>query len=266
MTRQRITTTRTTAANRPVHPARWIAGAAALALTLAGSTPARAQGSGKGFLFEEPIATIALRGGFARANAGSDIFSFATNQLTLSRGDFSGLNLGGDLSIRLTPRFDLSFGAEYAGTSKKSEFRKFEDQDGQPIEQTTNFVRVPVTASIKAYLTPRGRSIGRFAWIPAKYSAYVGGGGGAMWYRFRQNGDFVDFNTNNVFHQEFNSSKWTPTAHALAGIEYSLSSHFGLLGEGRYQWAKSDLSEDFSGFHKIDLSGVAATLGVYVRF
>lgn len=244
----------------------WALGGLLFAAAIGSAVPASAQDSGKGFLFGEPTGTLTLRGGFAHANAGSDIFRFTTNQLTLDRGDFSGPAFGADLAFRIASRVDLVLGTAYAGMSKRSEFRKFVDQNDLPIEQTTSFRRVPVTASVKAYLTPRGRSIGQYAWIPARYALYVGAGGGAMWYSFRQRGYFVDPSSSNVFSDTYESSKWTPMAHAMAGIDYSLSNHFGLTGEGRYSWAKADLSSDFAGFRPIDLSGVSATLGLYVRF
>jgi len=242
------------------------AGGTLVAAVLLAAPSVQAQGSGRGFLFSEPVASLALRGGFDRAMAGSDIFSFTTTQLTLDRGDFSALTVGADLSFRVTPRIDVVFGGAYAGTSAPSEFRDFVDQDDLPIEQTTSFRRVPLMASVKAYLTPRGRSIGRFAWVPARYAPYVGAGGGAMWYRFRQQGDFINFRTNDVFSDDIASSGWTPMAHALAGIDYSLSPRFALTGEGRYAWARANLSEQFEGFDRIDLSGFTATAGISVRF
>jgi len=248
-------------------PRRWVAAAAGgLAVTLLAAPPVQAQGTGRGFLFNEPVASFSLRGGFDRAMAGSDVFSFATRQLTLDRGDFSALTVGADLSFRVAPRIDVVFGGAYAGASAPSEFRDFVDQDDLPIEQTTSFQRVPLMASVKAYLTPRGRSIGRFAWVPARYAPYLGAGGGAMWYRFRQQGDFIDFETDEVFGDDIASSGWTPMAHALAGLDYSLSPRVAFTGEGRYAWARANLSDRFEGFDRIDLSGFTVTAGVSVRF
>jgi hypothetical protein len=243
--------------------------AAALAITLALVLPASTaagQGSGDGFLFKEPTVTVVLRGGFAHASAESDIFTFVKDELTLGSGDFSGPTLGADVAIRITPRFDVVVGASYAGRSARSEFRDWVDQDDRPIEQTTKFRRVPVTASAKLYLTPRGRSIGRFVWLPARYAPYVGVGGGAMWYRFSQEGDFVDFETLDVFSDELESSGWTGTAHAMAGLDFALTPRLGLTGEARYTYANATLSDDFEGFDEIDLSGISTTIGLSIRF
>jgi hypothetical protein len=227
--------------------------------------PSHAQSAGDGFLFQVPNGTWGVHAGFDRALAGGDIFSFVTDQLTLSRADFSSATLGANVAIRLTPLLDIAFDVAYANAEHRSEFRDWVDQNNLPIEQTTSFRRVPVTVSVKRYLTPRGRSIGRFAWVPARRATYVGIGAGMMWYRFRQVGDFVDFQTLNVFPDDFQSSAWTPVVHTLAGVDVALGRYFVLTGEGRYTWAKGSMGRDYVGFNRIDLSGLSLTAGFSVR-
>jgi hypothetical protein len=36
--------------------------------------------------------------------------------------------------------------------------------------------------------------------------------------------------------------------------------------EARYAWASAEMQEDFSGFDRIDLSGLTATVGLKIRF
>lgn len=247
-----------------------------LGAALLAAQPAAAQRAGDGFLFRQPAASLTLRGGFQHATAGSDLFAFTTENLTVDRGDFGGAMFGGDLSIRLRPRLDLMLGASYTGTDIASEFRDLveeTDAGDLPIEQTTRFQRVPVTASVKGYLAPRGRSIGNLAWVPARYAPYVGAGGGAMWYRFHQQGDFVDYQTLDpvdgtyeIFTDELESSGWTPTAHAMAGLDVSLTPRLGLTSEARYTWARAQPRDAFNEFDPIDLSGVAASIGIQIRF
>jgi hypothetical protein len=228
--------------------------------------PSHAQSAGDGFVFRAPVGSWGMRGGFNRAMAGGDVFGFVTDQLTLGRGDFSSMTLGGNLAIRVAPAVDVVFDVAYAGAERRSEFRDWVDQNDLPIEQTTVFRRVPVTVSVKRYLTPPGRAIGRFAWVPSPRAVYVGLGGGWMWYRFRQFGDFVDFKTLNVFYDDFQSSAWTPTVHALAGVEVALGRYFLFSGEGRFTWATGPMGRDYVGFNRIDLSGLSITTGLSLRF
>jgi hypothetical protein len=226
----------------------------------------QAQDTGNGFLFRAPSGGVSFRGGFDKAIAGSDVFAFTVKELTLNQRDFSGLTFATDVDKILTPRFDVRFSFSVSKSTTPSEFRDFVDNNRQPIEQVTEYMRVPLTASLKAYLASPGRSVGHFAWIPSRYAPYVGGGGGAMWYRFQQSGDFIDFATTKVFPDTFVSDGWTPTLQAFAGTDVSLTPRFAVTAEGRYQWARSPLSTDFSQFQPIDLSGFALTAGFSIRY
>jgi hypothetical protein len=210
--------------------------------------------------------SLTLRGGWDGAAAKGDIFNFTTHQLTLGRNDFRGPFGGLDVAVAVLPRLDLTLSTSLSATNARSEFRDWVDLNNLPIEQTTSLRRVPLSLGLRAYLMPRGQSVGQFAWVPARFSPYMGAGGGFMWYRFRQEGDFIDFQTTNVFPDLFESSGWTPMAHAAVGLDYSLTPHLALNAEGKYNWAKATLGTDFSGFGRIDLSGYMTTLGLSVRF
>lgn len=238
---------------------------AALALCVAHEAGAQ-RNTGDGFLFREPQGSFSIRAGYSGASASSDLFAFTTDQLTLNKSSFSGATVGAEMAFRIAPQFDLSVSADYAGVSPRSEFRRLVDQNNQPIEQTTDFRRVPLMAGLRAYLTPRGRSIGRFVWIPSKFTPWVEAGGGFTWFQFRQYGDFVDYQTNDVFTATSEASGWSPTVNGAVGADVSLNARFALTGAARYTYAKGALSSDFTGFNRLDLSGVFTTLGLTVRF
>lgn len=241
----------------------------AVAGMMATAALAAAQSSGKGFLFNKPSGSFSLRGGWAYALAGSDIFDETTDQLTLDKRDFSSLTFGGDISYFATPKIDVVFDGEFSRASKGSEMRDWVDNNDKPIEQTTKYRRVPLTIGMRYYLTDRGRSVSNFAYIPSKYATYVGAGAGAMYYRFAQDGDFVDFQSQNlaVRRLELESTGWAPMAHGMAGVDYNIGPWLALNAEGRYQWARAELDPQvFEGFEKIDLSGFAGTVGFKVRF
>jgi len=227
--------------------------------------PSSAQRGADGFMFNKPLFTFGIRGGFDRAIASGDVFSFVTKQLTLDRSDFSSATFGSSLALPLSQSNDLVIDVGYASVARRSEFRRWIDQNNLPIEQTTSLQRIPVTVGFRHYLTAPGRSISRFAWIPAHRTAYVGLGAGLMHYRFRQVGDFVDFQTFAVFSDDFASKAWTPVVHALAGMDLSLGRVVMLTGELRYTWARGPMSRDYVGFNRIDLSGVSVTTGLSIR-
>ena len=230
------------------------------------STPLGAQASGRGYLFKDPRVRLTVRGGFDGATAGGDLFSFVTEQLTLEKRDFRGGTFGMDAAVRFTPRIDAVLAASFAKATEQSEVRDYVDTENNEIEQTTTLTRSPFTLGLRAYLTPRGRSVGSLAWIPTRFSPYVGVGGGAMHYEFQQAGDFVDYETLDIFYEDLVSSGWTPTAHAALGFDYSLSAPIALNVEAKYSYARASLGEDFVGFDRIDLSGVSTMLGLSLRF
>ena len=246
-----------------------IAARVVFSLMIAGggmSSALSAQSSGRDFLFGEPKGSVVLRGGGALAAAGGDLFSFTARQLTLSRDDFRGLTADIDLAIRLAPSSDVVFLASYAGVTRGSEFRDFIDQSDNPIRQSTSFRRMPLMIGVRQYLTPRGRRVGNFAWIPARVAPYVGAGAGAVWYQFTQTGDFVDFDTNEVFAGTLATSGWAPAANAAAGIEFTVTPRLAVTGQGNYLWARARPGGDFSGFNRIDLSALSTSVGLLVRF
>lgn len=238
---------------------------AVVAATLSLPSAAEAQG-GSGFRFKPPVGSFTIRGGFAAPRASSQIFDFTREQLTLEKSDFNSTAWGADLAIRVADRADIVLGVGLTYSRTGSEFRDFVDLDDLPIQQTTKFVRVPTTLSLKWYLGDRGRSVGRFAWIPASFSPYVGAGGGVLWYEFEQEGDFVDIETLDIFFDIIESSGTTGTGHVFLGSDLSLSPRFALTGEGRYSFGNVRMDQDFIGFDNIDLSGFQVTLGIAVRF
>lgn len=231
------------------------------------AAPAAAQVGGDGYLFRTPIVTLGFKAGYAMPRADSEIFSFTQEQLTLSRSDFDATALGGDLGVRVAPRMDLLLSVAYSGSETVSEFRDYvEGPNDLPIEQVTSFTRVPVTLGLKGYLKERGRSVGSLAWVPARWNAFAGAAAGFTWYEFEQRGDFVDFETLDIFTDVFQDDGRAPTLQLFGGLEYSLSPTFLLSAEGRYGFASSEMGTDFVDFDPMDLAGFQATLGLSARF
>ena len=223
------------------------------------------QGSGQGFLFKQPTIQLGLRGGYTVARAGGPVLDFARNELTLNKRDFDASSWGLELAVRAQERLDIAFDVRFSKSEVGSEMRDWEDQDGLPIQQTTTFVRVPITVSAKFYFRDRGRAISRFVWIPEKCAPFLGAGGGFAWYRFKQAGDFKDALSFDILSLTLESSGAAPTAHVFAGVDVSISPRFLWTVEARYALSGADTGSAFD-FDNIDLSGFQATIGISARF
>ena len=218
------------------------------------------------FFFSQPIGSISVRGGWVFARAGSDIFTFFSEQLTLDKGDFRAPGLAADLAIALSPRVDVVGGVEVARTRARSEYRGFVDNNRLPIEQTTSLSTFNLTGSIRYALVPRGHAVGRLAWVPRRVVPYVGAGAGAAWYKLTQSGDFVDFVDLSVFPDFFQSTGWSPEAHGFAGVDLQIHRRLFATFEGRYVWSSATLGRDFVDFEPIDLAGFRTSVGISFAF
>ena len=218
------------------------------------------------FLFGPPNGSVALRGTWTFASAGSDLYDFVTRELTVDKSDFDMPGIGFDVAYRLTRRMDGQFGFEYGKNSTGSEYRDYVDNDFLPINQNTSLKVVHLTGSVRYALTDRGYEVSRLAWVPRRVVPYVGAGAGAVYYDFVQSGDFVDFVDLSVFPDAFRSKGWAPSAHAFGGVDIRLFR--GLYGsvEGRYTKATAKLGADFIDFDPIDLSGFRLAAGVNLLF
>lgn len=218
------------------------------------------------FLFGRPHGSVGLRGAWVFASANSDIFEFVQSRLTVDKKDWNAPMIGIDAAWAISSRLDVGFGLEFTQAHKASEYRDFVDNNLLPINQETTLRERNIYGSLRFSLVPRGRSISRFAWIPSGFTPYVGAGAGALWYKFEQDGDFIDVADMSVFADYFSSSGYAPSAHVFGGSDIQLYRILFLTVEGRYMWSKADLDNDFIGFEPIDLAGFRLSTGVNVRF
>ena len=134
------------------------------------------------FMFARPRVAFAVRGNWIFASAGSDIYDFVTDILTIERSSFNAPAISGEISFNINPRFDVSLGLEYSKQSIDSEYRDQVEQlpNGTmiPIVQTTSLKHSNFYVSARFALLPRGRRISQFAWIPSSFVPYVGASAG----------------------------------------------------------------------------------------
>lgn len=221
------------------------------------------------FLFDRPDASLAIYGGWFVPSAGSDIFDTTTETLTVESRDFQSPLIRGELAFRATERLDVSLSAGYTRSETTGEYQEYVGVDDLPILQTTTLSTVPLTVNVKAYLLDRGRSISRFAWIPAAWSPWIGAGVGVVRYRWLQEGEFVDEQSDgeffDIFLDRLEAEGTEPLFHVATGAEVTLTPRLVLAGDVRYQWASGEMGGDYGDF-EIDLGGFQASAGLSVRF
>lgn len=233
---------------------------------------AAAGGTGRGvrqrpdFVFGRPGFSLGIRGLWRQARAESDLYDFVTQELTLEKSDFNAPGIAFDVGFALTSRLELLAGVDFSRSSARSQDREYPvDTEGIPIEQHTELSQFGATGSLAFALAPRGRSIGQYAWIPARVVPYVGVGGGLVRYEFVQFGDWVDFVDLAVFTETFATKGWGLGGHVLGGVDIRLARQVLLTAEVRRVWAQAEVFGSFFGeFDPIDLGGLH--IGAGVRF
>jgi len=242
-----------------------LTGPLASALLLVAPAFAAAQG-GDGYLFKQPVMTVKFETGYGFQRASSDAFDEAIRLLTVGRRDFDSPYIGGEFGVRLGEHADLFLSLGYQASSVGSEDREFVDQDLLPINQVTELRQIPAVVGVKYYPMSRGRRLGRFAWVPNTFAPFVRGGVGTVSYTFEQYGDFVDYETLEIFTDTFRSRDNGLLMRLGAGVEITVGNQFLLSVESRYSWADAKMAGDFRNFDRIDLNGLQLIGGLGVRF
>lgn len=230
------------------------------------SDSSRQNPGGRDFLFGAPTFAFAGRWGWSLAGANSEIYDFIQEELTIEDSDFNAPVVQLDFAWFFKPQIAVMFRFEWSRARVDSEFRDFVEQDDSPITQKTELTKIPLTGNVKLYLTPRGREISRYAWVPNTVAPYVGGGGGFIWYEFLHFGDFVDFEDLSIFTDRFESKGWAPTFQVFGGVDVKIHRRIFLTIEGSYTWADATMSQDFVDFDPIDLRGLKITGGADIVF
>ena len=245
-----------------------IAVMAALAGTLLLPALAEAQG-GPGFLFNRPRVSIGFRTGYTLPRASSRIFERSRVDMTLNNWDFSTPYFGGELAARVSERWDIALvvgGGRKVARSEYREFVEYVGQDTLPIRQSTTSQNVSADLGVRYYFRDRGRTVGRFAWVPSRLTPFVGAGVGNTWYTFEQAGDFIQFSTMEIFTDRLETRGSGAAAYASAGADYSIGKQFFLTGEARYRLSSGSVDGQYRDYGWIDLAGLSLTAGLAIRF
>jgi opacity protein-like surface antigen len=203
---------------------------------------------------------------FPRADTGAenDLFRDANELFTrdatlagVDSKDWIGVTGGAEYSFRLGEApAELGFHVDGYGRTLETSYRDFTDASGNEVFQTLKLSTVPTGVTLRLVRGLRG-----------SFQAYAGGGVDAVWYRYEEFGDFIDFFEDDlpVFSDSFLSQGWAFGAHVVAGVRIPINYDFAITAEGRYLWAEKEMGGDFR-LNRIDLTGASVTVGVMVRF
>jgi len=174
-----------------------------------------------------------------------------------SPSSFKDLVFGTDYLWKTSRYGGVLFGISFYDGKSTLAYRDWVDADGQDVSHTASLGLADLSA---AYALRYGRNSVR---------PYVGAGGGLLWWRFLEEGYFIDFSDEEnlpIYFGNYRADGLTWELFALAGLDFRLSHSWSFFFEGRYRWSEDELNKDFAGFGTIDLSGVQLAGGFSYNF
>jgi opacity protein-like surface antigen len=221
-----------------------------LALLVASASPASAGGL-----------DLRVGGYFPRGN--DTLFQDVRDLYLVEKSDFYGVYGGIEYNHVLMDNVELGIHLDGYSRTVDTSYRDYTRPGGDEIFQTLKLSMVPLGVSIRFVPTSKR----------ARIAPFVGGGVDAIFYRYEEYGDFIDFFDPElpIIGDAFLSDGTAFGFHVLGGLRVYINRDIAVVGEGRYQWAKDDMGDDFapneSGLvNRLDLSGATFTVGVHVRF
>jgi hypothetical protein len=175
----------------------------------------------------------------------------------LTQSDWEGFFGGVEYNHKIVKNVELAVSFDWYGKTLDTSYRDYVRPDDSPILQTLRLQIMPIGVSVRIVPTSRR----------ARVAPFVVAGVDAMVYEYEEFGDFVDFFDPDltVIPDSFISNGVGFGVHAGGGLRVALSDDFAIVGEARYYWSETDMADDFQA-NRIDLGGVAVTVGFHVRF
>jgi opacity protein-like surface antigen len=211
-------------------------------------TPAWAQ-QRRGFYERDGAFRIHL--GDFQPEGDSEYWNDKELQFTGGADDLENASFGIDYLLPLNRNLSLQFaGTAYEGDTTQA-YRGFVDNFGDRIRHDTTLGIASATVGVVVH--PFGSD--------APVSPYIGAGGGSYFWSLEEEGDFIDRN-DDIFFAKLKDDGVAFGYYYLVGIEAPITRRVSIFGEGRWSQAEDDLSDDFEGFGKLDLSGRTFLVGL----
>ena len=170
--------------------------------------------------------------------------------------DFNSLFGGAEFGLELNEFLDLAVGVDGYHRSVDSHYRDFVRDDGTEVIHDVSLRVVPITFGARFF------PVGKFHLL----LPYVAGGFGLYPFEYRERGEFIDFQTAEIFGATYEDRGVGTGAFAAAGLEASLTRSVFVVGEYRRHFASAGHSGEFGNYGDFDLASGQVSFGFTFRF
>lgn len=187
----------------------------------------------------------------------NDVLFRNLDSLLFDIDDFNGATLGGEWLLGVTDYIEVGAGINYYQKTAPSIYRDLVREDGSEISQDLKLRQIPIAATVR--FVPTGRR--------ASVQPYIGAGIGFINWRYRESGEFVDFN-NDVFRATFEADGTEVGPVILGGVRFPVADALLMGAEFRWHSAEGDTGGIDKGFlgDKIDLGGWSTNFAIHFKF
>jgi len=231
---------------------RTLTSAALLAAILICASPAHAQQT-VNFTIGH-FAPVGFDARFSDSGLTDDVIATNAGFLVFDIDDFGGAAFGGEYLVGLGRFLEAGAGVSYTAQTVPSFYQDFIDSDGTEVDQDLYLRMTPIAFTMR---------VGLFRSGPIQ--PYFGGGVAIVNWKYRESGEFIDFNNNReIFVDSFEATGNATGPVVLGGVRFA-GRRFTAGGEIRYQHAEGEMPNDFSA-PKINLGGWTYNFTVGARF
>ena len=199
-------------------------------------------------------------GGFRALQIESQLFDSNDVDFGITEGDFRSGRIGFEVDFALLPMVEIMVGFDTGGSETSGNYLDLVYEDGSEIEHSARLEMTEYTFGARVRPLPGGR-----------VSPYLAVGVSLASYRYSETGEFVDFDTADIFYDEFEERQALFGFFAGAGLDYALvrlpyGRRIDLFGEFRYARGKGEHEDGFDGFGDLTIGRTGGLLGLRIRF
>lgn len=204
---------------------------------------------------------ISMYGGYRSLAVTSELFAANEIDFGITDGDLRTGGYGFEFDFAVLSRVDVSVGFQTGEAATYASYLDLVYDDGGEIEHQTRLGLTELSLGLRFRLLDGS----------ARFRPYLIAGATGTYYRYQEFGDFVDFETSDIYYDEYEEKSFLPGFFAGAGADFAVASvpggaRFELFGEFRYARTQGEHQDGFSGFGEFTLTRTGGLVGLRVRF
>ncbi len=208
----------------------------------------------------DPRFGISFHSGYRALAVESELFDANELDFGLDPGDFLAARVGGEIDFAVYPRLLLTLGLDSSSARQSSSYADFVWDDGSEIEHETRLSTTELTLGVRLPLADAA----------ARIRPYLVIGASGMVYDYWEDGEFVDFDTYDIFYDRYEETSFQVGMFFGAGFEVPVfrmrRGHSAIFGEFRAARSTLEHREAFDGFGDLSVTRTGALVGIRFWF